>query len=610
MHRRVAAALLAALTAAGTAQAASAPDRGTAWEPRPASQPLYGRAAQTDQRFLTADDGVKLFVETWLPAAKDGNAPPAQVPTVLIMTPYVSQGVERYPSRNLENVITWFTARGYAVAQAHVRGTGESGGCLEQTAAKQIGDGATVIEFLGKDAPWTNGSVGMYGISYDGETQISTAGLGDPERIKYLKAIIPTETVAGQYEWNNYDGVPFTGQGLLGVGSYLLTSYEGTGSQAAPTAYAEKATCQPELVAMGADPSGGMNPFWAAREYRQGAGNVKAATLMIHGFADFNVLPLAVAGFFDRLPESTPKAGLFGWWEHNFPDKHAVAAEWARRDWLATATAWYDQWLKGIDVGADEWPVAQVQDSSGQWRAEPEFPTTGGPAAQLALTAGNVLGATAPAGSTAFTGGAGTAVFTTAPATAPLHISGQPVVDLFVQSTNPATPITAILEVLGPEGAVQRLSGNFNVRTAGTRSLAFLDPMAKGWFEQALPAPAAPRTTLRVPLRLMPTDLLVPSGGRLRLTIGTSGSAPKGVVPSGTGAQVTILHDCANASALRFLLPTGDAPLLNVRETDQNGALSSAPEAAGVRDGGGAATAPVCGTPAFDPDTLVRTGSN
>ena len=132
--------------------------------------------------------------------------------------------------RNLENVISYFTARGYAVAQGDVRGTGESGGCLEQTSTNQIDDGARFVEYLGKDAPWTNGSVGMYGISYDGETQVSTAGLGDPEKTKYLKAIVPSESVGGQYEWSNYDGVPYTGQAMLGNGGYFassMTSYTG-----------------------------------------------------------------------------------------------------------------------------------------------------------------------------------------------------------------------------------------------------------------------------------------------------------------------------------------------------------------------------------------------
>lgn len=56
-----------------------------------------------------------------------------------------------------------------------MRGTGESGGCLEQTAQNQIDDGGRVIEYLGRDAPWSNGRVGMYGASYDAETQICWA---------------------------------------------------------------------------------------------------------------------------------------------------------------------------------------------------------------------------------------------------------------------------------------------------------------------------------------------------------------------------------------------------------------------------------------------------
>jgi hypothetical protein len=181
----------------------SAPDAGTIFEPVPASQPIYGTAPPTtnpavQQTFVEGDDGVDLFVETWLPAEKDGNVPPAKVPTILIMTPYVSEGVHRYTATRLPNIIEYFTARGYAVAQHHVRGTGESGGCLEQTAANQTADGANVVQYLGRDAAWSNGNVGMYGRSYDAETQISTAGAGDPEKISYLKALKIEERRGGK----------------------------------------------------------------------------------------------------------------------------------------------------------------------------------------------------------------------------------------------------------------------------------------------------------------------------------------------------------------------------------------------------------------------------
>src|SRR3954454_17566749 len=276
--------LVIAPVLSASALGASAPDRGTAFEPHPVSQPLYGtqtpdKAPAVPRHTLTAHDGITLYVETWLPAAKDGNVPPAQIPTILIMTPYVTQGVERYPSRNLENTIKYFTSRGYAVAQGDVRGTGESGGCIEQTAANQIDDTARIIEYLGRDAAWSNGNVGMYGISYDGETQVSTAGLGGAARTKYLKAIVPIESVGGQYEYSNMDGVPFAGQAALSDATYLaLTSATpGATTPDQPTQMAEKLTCLPEVSVMAADPTGDMNSVWATREYRPGAKNITAA---------------------------------------------------------------------------------------------------------------------------------------------------------------------------------------------------------------------------------------------------------------------------------------------------------------------------------------------
>lgn len=178
--------LAAAIFVAAPAYAESAPDSGRAFRPDPASKALYGSKPPSanpklQQHYVEAHDGVDIYVETWLPAKQGRHVPPKEVPTILIMTPYASI----YGPLNSEaSFIEYMNARGYAVAMSHVRGTGNSGGCLEQTSVNQIDDGARVIEYLGRDAKWSNGRVGMYGASYDAETQISTAGLGDPDRIK------------------------------------------------------------------------------------------------------------------------------------------------------------------------------------------------------------------------------------------------------------------------------------------------------------------------------------------------------------------------------------------------------------------------------------------
>lgn len=358
------------------------------FEPKPVSRPIYATKPPSEdpdrqEKFIEAADGVSLYVETWLPVLKDGNDPAKHVPTILIATPYLRKGAEEYPGA--PGFIEYMTSRGFAVAQHHVRGTGESGGCIEQTSNKQIDDGARIIEYVGRDAPWSNGNVGMYGISYDAETQLSVAGRGDPSKTKYLKAIVPVASVGGQYEYSNRDGVPFELHGFESNLTYFGLSAV-PGMRPVENDYPGKAECQQEMLIEPLDMSGDLRPFWKDREYRPDAANIRAATLWVHGFADFNVEPITIAGYFDRLPSSTPKKGLFGIWNHAFPDSHSsVEPTWARADWLPMVTAWFDHYLKNIPGDVESWPPVQVQASDGTWRSEPRFPTTGGPVGQLAL---------------------------------------------------------------------------------------------------------------------------------------------------------------------------------------------------------------------------------
>jgi predicted acyl esterase len=278
--------------------------------------------------------------------------------------------------------------------------------------------------------------------------------------------------------------------------------------------------------------------------------------------------------------------------------------------------AWYDRWLKGApDTNVDEWPVAQVQGTDGQWRAEPDWPTTGGPAGQLALGPAGSLGVTDPTGATSYVESAlettateyppGTAaVFETAPLNDRLELTGQPLLDLYVSLDRPDAHLAAKVEAFGPDGRTLPYA-----RTAGTRSMQHLEPFTDNRFTQRegkLPPIGVP---VRVTLRLNPTDIVVPAGGRLRVTIAGSvimydgldgvreglGAVFQGPSqPSGTATRVTILHDCSHPSALRFLMPRADADLLNVREKDESAPLPSNSYSPLITDGG-LATAPVCG---------------
>ena len=567
-------------TATLTAATGPVSGLGRAFQPTPASRALYGVQAPDanparQRHIVKAADGIDLYVETWLPKAKAGNVPPAKIPTILVMTPYVSQGVEEY-----SDAIAFFVSRGYALAQHHVRGTGESGGCLEQTGPRQIDDGARVVEYLGRDAPWSNGNVGMYGISYDAETQVSVAGLGDPSKTKYLKAIIPASSVGGQYEYSYMDGVPYLGQALLSNTSYLTSTVPGQ-TTTPQQILLEKPSCQPGTFEASADQSGDMTPFWQERELRPGAPHVRAATLMVHGLADFNVLPLTEAGFFERLPATTPHKGLFGIWEHAFPDSHSVRGEWDRTDWFSMTLAWYDRYLKGLRTGVESWPPVQVQGNDGQWRAEPTWPTTGGPVGQLALGPEGTLGVTAPTGVSSYVeqltpvgveGVLGGAVFESGPLPGRLEITGQPVLDLWLSLDRPDAHLVALLETFDPAGKAIEEGLDY-----GMRSARHLDPLVDNRCAQTQGKAPPTNTPIEVSIRFLPTDLVVPKGGRVRLTLSgqlnggrdTAAAPPVhvgGDTPSLSPTTVTILHDCAHPSALRFLTARANPDLLRVMD--------------------------------------------
>ncbi len=386
----------------------------------------------------------------------------------------------------------------------------------------------------------------------------------------------------------------------------------------------QRLDCTDETLAAAADVSGDYGEYWREREYRPGAPRTRAATLYVHGLRDFGVLPSTVAGWFNRLPESTPHKGLFGVFGHSFPSSTEFEEpDWARADWFDMVGAWFDRYLKGLPTGVEQWPDVQIQDNLGRWRAIDEFPTAGGPPAQLALGPGGQLGATRPEGSTAYQeqlhlgpGGPGQeVVFETAPLAAPLHMTGQPILDLWVVLDRPDAHVAAAIEVIGENGEVMRHSGSDTfphdpvffprapMATYGARSLRHLEPMERGWFEQEEGVAPPVGRPVHANIRFLPTDLVVPEGAKLRVTISGSVSVEMWFLnrvshPSGNATGVTVLHDCDHPSVLRFLLPNPGDQLLNVREKDEEGKnLSSTPATIGRNDGGGLAARPVCGEP-------------
>jgi uncharacterized protein len=586
---------LVAVLVAGPMAAVRAEDEPPAARPFsvPLSSPaLYGVASQTHKHTLVAPDGTKLFLETWLPAAKGGNVPPARLPTILVITPYVQQGTLESASTMDEMV-----RRGYAYSQLHVRGTGQSTGCIQMYSQTEADDGALGIEWVATQSPWGNGIVGGYGVSYPGGTILNAAGRGDPTKTQYLKAVLAGAPAVSLYEsaWT-FDGVPSLIIPQTYYGQYMtLTSLPPGAENNQPVQYAEqysqKPQCYPDHVGAGMDHSGDFTPYFQIREMRDAVRNVKAAVFTFHGHADLvpyhGVPPIVQVGLFDRLPATTPKFGIFGEFGHENPSSNGRGPkDYVRRaDFLRMEIAWFDHYLKGIDAGVATWGTAQVQGTDGRWRVVGDWPRqTGGDEERLRLAAGrlgarkkDMIGTTsyldAGVETTKGTVPGTTAVFDTGPLDESIELTGAPTLDLWLQLTTPDSHVAARLDAFDAAG-----NPIVNGSTYALRSMQHRAPFADGRFEQAKGDPAPVGQAFRTTLRFQPTDIVVPAGGHLRLTIAGSVIVNPGLAqiddqavaipesiflgpsePSGVTGLVTILHDPLHESALRIETP-GSSP--------------------------------------------------
>ncbi len=350
----------------------------------PLSEPVFEIAGHFEHTF-TGTTGTQLYVDYYLPSVPAGEL----VPVILDFTPYqdpdgpqppsespVDPGVSGDPPHN-RFLVEHFVPRGYAVAFADVRGNHNAGGCIDQTGPEQWQDGYDYVEWLGGQS-WSNGHVGMYGASYEGETQLTTAMLNPPS----LKTIVPVASVSNQYEWNFYQGVPYDLQPFIGMFAYLQGSLVPSSNPANAVYYPEKIECQAEAMGAGVDFSGDHTTFWKERDYRPMAHQINASVLHVHGLQDWNVRPIHIDPIFNEI--TSEKRGIFGQWRHAFPD---------REDWrVETLVAWYDHFLKGRQNGIlDILPPVMIEDDEEQWWGIQDFPPRDQPWLTLELSHDNSL---------------------------------------------------------------------------------------------------------------------------------------------------------------------------------------------------------------------------
>ncbi|MCO1659395.1 CocE/NonD family hydrolase [Pseudonocardia humida] len=144
--------------------------------------------------YVPVGDGVRLAVDVWLPVGK--VAAGETVGAVVRTTRYHRAEEPPRPGpefdTNRAEGELWNTA-GFAFVVADARGTGASFGVrTSELGEREIADFGELIDWVAT-RPWSNGRVGAFGTSYEGQAAELVARLGDPHLIAVAALFSPND---------------------------------------------------------------------------------------------------------------------------------------------------------------------------------------------------------------------------------------------------------------------------------------------------------------------------------------------------------------------------------------------------------------------------------
>src|SRR5580692_1151523 len=165
------------------------------------SLPTHGMTRDDDVP-VPMRDGINLLADVHRPAE------PGRYPVLIAASPYPRQIQDLgAPAGFIEaGASDFFVPRGYVHVIANNRGTSGSGGTFGFFDGQERRDMYDLVEWAAAQ-PWSDGNVGMIGISYFAGTQMEAA----VERPPHLKAIMPIAGTFDLYESGTHHGLMSSG---------------------------------------------------------------------------------------------------------------------------------------------------------------------------------------------------------------------------------------------------------------------------------------------------------------------------------------------------------------------------------------------------------------
>ena len=510
-------------TASGSAEAANVSK----------AEPPTFEKVKIVQAWIPMRDGVRLAVNLYMPSSpiepstQDAEHG-AKFPAILEYLPYRKDDWTLARDWQLHS---YFVKRGYVSARVDLRGTGASEGNPpdREYSDQEQQDGLEVIDWLSKQS-WSNGNVGMMGISWGGFNAIQLANL-HPPALKAIIAMCATEDLF-------HDDIHYI-DGLMHVDEFELGMDMQVGITRAPDFPTDEKSLAPRFDA---------TPWFLLYLHHQRDGAFwQRASISGDQYAEYKVPTFMIGGFLDGYRDSVgrflervknaPVKALLGPWNHSFPDD---AQPGPTIEWRVEATRWWDYWLKGnqngildeprFEVYMRHWypPDPNIVEIPGDWRAESSFPPANARTQTLYLSSNHSLSDSATAPTTeqlkyvptigaeaGFWWGdfttdqrpidAFSLVYDSEPLEKDTAILGWPKALLQVAASAPLADWFARLSDVAPDGTVTMVTG-------GGQSGAQRD-------SRSSPADLVPDHVYSLPIELHLTSWVFQRGHRIRLAI-------------------------------------------------------------------------------------------
>lgn len=308
---------------------------------------MSARAYTTiENQWITLADGTRLAARIWMP----DNAEADPVPAVFEFLPYRKRDGT---SPRDDSTYPGFAEAGIAGVRVDIRGSGESDGVIDgEYSELELANACELIAWIAAQ-PWSNGSVGMMGISWGGFNCLQVAALKAPA----LKAVISIASTVDRYN----DDIHYkNGCHLSAQLSWAATmlAYQSRSPDPALVGdrwremWLERLEGEPFFMEEWLEHQR-RDEFWRHGSICEDFGAVRIPALVIAGWADgYRSTPLkAVEGLGDKAK------ALLGPWVHKYPH---FAWPKPRADFLGEAIRWWNRFLRDEDNGAEDLPQVRA----------------------------------------------------------------------------------------------------------------------------------------------------------------------------------------------------------------------------------------------------------